>query len=824
MKKSPCRLDEFRIEYLDVQRLPLSAKGLVLLACCCSSVWTAIVPEGTVVEIRLQQEINSYSSVAGTSFRGVVVSPVATEGRVLIPAGSIARGTIDRVRRVGLGLVRERASLGLRVSEIELPDGRRLSISSQMTELENAREGVDRNGRIRGIRSTDTPGYRATGLLVSIASVEPIAMLFSSAAFATVLRFSEPEIRLTPGAEFRIRLTSPVDAGEGFTAQLGPVTASSDERRVLFSTIPRLPYRARTPQGADSDFTNLVFIGSQDAISRAFSAAGWHAPETVSAAVRYRTLRAVAESQAYQQAPMSPLLLDGELPVLSRTKSLNSFARRHHLRVFATQETWNGSPVYTASATQDSAIGFSMKEKAFVHLIDPWIDRERSKVFDDLALTGCVSGSELVPRPWLPQDATNATGDRLISDGHILVVRLNACADPHSATEPMAPSPGPYRGNGVMRASRRFLLTARNDVVRGNVIYQGVAYTSAGIKLMRRNPGKSGGGGEDVSAIPSDSFGSLQEEMSRVQVLPYPPVADLGNVAALGWSSSFVSPRSAVGASRAAASARGQKGQASQEWAPPSMELTFQLGQGGFGPRTLGPEGLRITFRPPDGSTREVNISAANTVRPGCQIGGALTVNSHRWVSHEIGFQYMRGTFEPDLSSPEPATAASLKYNFKDQPAGLFTRQISYSTIFQLRPRESRWSPYLAAGPALSLMNLTDSPFQKAKGVFRLGLSNVGMMQAAYNFGSAAPLQGGGVFQGVFQYGGGFKIRVAPRWTYRIDFRTGVSRHPNFLSRSVERDPGVLEPGGPSRIESIDGVAKGFLHQRRISTGFAFTF
>ena len=769
----------------------------------------ATIPEGHVVEIRLSQELNSFSSAAGSSFRGIVVSPVSVNGKELVPAGSIAYGIVEQVRRVGLGLVRERATLGLRIAEIELPDGRRIATPSEVTELENARESIDKRGRILGIRSTDTPGYRATGLLTSLASVEPIAMLFSSTVFATVLRFSEPEIRLTPGAEFRIRLTAPVEAGEGFDAPIGPVSTGPDDRRVLLTTIPHIPFRTRTLQGADSDFTNLVFIASQDALTRAFAAAGWHVPENVSAASRYRTLRAVAESQAYQAAPMSVLTLDGQDPILSRTKSLNSFARRHHIRIFATKESWNGEPIFTASSTQDSAIGFSMKEKGFVHLIDPWIDRERTKVFDDLALTGCVTGAELVARPWMPRDATNATGDHLVSDGQVLVVRLDDCANPRRAEDAVAPPPGPHRGNAIMRASRRFFLTARNDVVRGNIGYQSVAYTAAAIKLMRRSPGKTGSGTDDITAIPHDAFGTPDEEARRVKILPDPPSVDAG------WSSSFVAPASRRGAAKPASS---------REWAPPHMELTFQIGQGCFGPRTLGAEGLRITYRPEVGGIQQTTVHAANTVRRGHQVGGALTVNSHRWVSHEIGFLYQRGHFEPDLSSDDPATAAKLRTDFRDQSAGLLSRQFSYNTIVHLRPRESRWSPYIAVGPAIALTNLTDAPFQRARGMFRLGLSNVGMMRAAYNFNAAPPLQGGGIFQGIIQYGGGFKYRVHPRWTYRADFRTGLSGHPNFLGRSLARDPGALEAGGPARIEAIGGASSGLLHQRRISSGFSFTF
>lgn len=760
---------------------------------------------GVSLEIRLRQEINSNSTVQGSLFEGVVLSPVTKDGMDLIPSGTIARGVVDHVRKVGIGLIRERASIGLRVVELQMPDGRRVPIVSKVTELENAREAVDKNGRIQGIRSTNTPGYRATGLLVSLASVEPIALLFSSAAFATILRFGEPEIRLPAGAEFRIQLTSAVDTGAPFDPGRLPVTGTIEEREQLLKLVKRLPYRTKTPSRADSDLTNLVFIGDVDALSKAFEAAGWYAPENVTAATRYRTLRAVAENQPYHEAPMSALLLNGEFPIFSRAKSLNSFARRHHVRVFNTQELWHGERVTTASSTQDAGIGFSMKEKGFVHLIDSWIDRERSKVFDDLVYTGCVASSEIVGRPWAPRNGRNATGDRLITDGGVMVIRLNSCDNPRRANEEVVPSPGSYRGNAFQRASRRFFLTARNDLIRGNVVYQGINLSVSGTKLMMRHPGREISHDADIEDVASDAL----------------PAATIPEYA-LG----FVAPARRDGPSSSSKAPKQPK-QTSPEadrWVAPHMELGFHAGRLRYGSQTAGAEGLVITRRFSNGLRQEATVLAGNTVSPGWQVGGTLTVNSHRWISHELGFQYQRGSFELNLSSNETATEASLKTNYSDQRVGLLTRQLSYNTLFQLRPREARWSPYAAVGPALQLMHLTDAPFERARGIFRLGLSNIGMIQAAYNFGHSPPLEGGGIFQAALQYGGGVKVRVNPRWTYRLDFRNTVSPHPDFLTKSLVMDPGTLEPGGPARVAAIQGLKRGTLSQRRFSSGFSFTF
>jgi len=52
---------------------------------------------------------------------------------------------------------------------------------------------VDAQGRVQGIRSTATLSNRASGIVGSLAFGDPIAAIFTTAASASVLRFSEPE-------------------------------------------------------------------------------------------------------------------------------------------------------------------------------------------------------------------------------------------------------------------------------------------------------------------------------------------------------------------------------------------------------------------------------------------------------------------------------------------------------------------------------------------------------------------------------------------------------------------------------------------------------
>ena len=53
-----------------------------------------VVPDGTVLHIRINQRISVKTSHEGDPFDGTIVNPVAVNGVEVIPAGSIARGRV----------------------------------------------------------------------------------------------------------------------------------------------------------------------------------------------------------------------------------------------------------------------------------------------------------------------------------------------------------------------------------------------------------------------------------------------------------------------------------------------------------------------------------------------------------------------------------------------------------------------------------------------------------------------------------------------------------------------------------------------------------
>jgi hypothetical protein len=62
---------------------------------------TITVPEGTVLEVRLNQTLSSKSSQTGETFSAVVESPVSVGGKVAIPKGAEASGTVVDAKALG---------------------------------------------------------------------------------------------------------------------------------------------------------------------------------------------------------------------------------------------------------------------------------------------------------------------------------------------------------------------------------------------------------------------------------------------------------------------------------------------------------------------------------------------------------------------------------------------------------------------------------------------------------------------------------------------------------------------------------------------------
>ena len=232
-----------------------------------------------------------------------------------------------------------------------------------------------------------------------------------------------------------------------------------------------LPQHSTTVKQVDADVVNLVFVGSRQEVESAFQRAGWSTSDAFSKKSFFRDFYAFLNDSGYAQAPMRPFLLDGKPADMNWQKSLNSYARRDHLRIWQWPGSTDSETMWVSSSTHDTGATLSLEHRQFVHHITPDIDEERSKVIRDLNVAGCVKAVHLVLRPKMASITQNATGDLVSTDGALAVVELQECRpmEPGLVLGNVATQFRP--GNRLFRYFRRQILTFRSDIWRANIIY-----------------------------------------------------------------------------------------------------------------------------------------------------------------------------------------------------------------------------------------------------------------------------------------------------------------------------------------------------------------
>jgi hypothetical protein len=192
----------------------------------------------------------------------------------------------------------------------------------------------------------------------------------------------------------------------------------------LTALAQQAPLRTKTKKGTVSDLTNLMFIGSEAELNSAFDEAGWWEAVPSSFGNNMKAVQATMRQTGLNDGPVSTLTLLGRPPDLVFQKSLDTFAKRHHIRVWKLDQTYKGRPVWVAAATHDIATEHNKGMTKWTHRIDPHIDRERDWIQSDLLFAGTATGYVDVPRPAAPKKLENATGDEIETDGIMTVVQI----------------------------------------------------------------------------------------------------------------------------------------------------------------------------------------------------------------------------------------------------------------------------------------------------------------------------------------------------------------------------------------------------------------
>ena len=89
------------------------------------------IPIGTVVPLKLESPINSISSAIGDQFNASLTSDIIVGDNIVLPAGSIVRGTVGKMQKAGM-FVKE-AKILLVFDHVVTPAGKQIPIYAYMT-------------------------------------------------------------------------------------------------------------------------------------------------------------------------------------------------------------------------------------------------------------------------------------------------------------------------------------------------------------------------------------------------------------------------------------------------------------------------------------------------------------------------------------------------------------------------------------------------------------------------------------------------------------------------------------------------------------------
>lgn len=486
----------------------------IRLDLCCKPAFTCAIlaapmafacnqlPAGQSLWIRLAAPVSTYTAKPGDPVHAVLTEDLVCDNDIVLPMGAPIEGVVLRKRKVGWGILHETASLELEFDHATARPGVEVELNARVEEVDNAREHV-KKGVVQGIRSSDTFQGSINSRLIHLPTWNPYSDPFLIAYKVVFPIFPEPEIYYPVGTDMHLRTTrevtcpqvsdstgseslpAPKEESDAAAQTASDLTAQAESEK-LDELVEQLPYRVTTSKLVNADLLNIVFLGTQDQVTAAFREAGWQNADPVSRRTVMKNLYALLNNSGYPQEPMTTFFLDGRPEDMNWQKSLNSYDRRDHLRIWQWDEAHNDS-IWISSSTHDTHAALSIKSHGFVHHIDSNIDDERATVIRDLNFAGCVRSVNYVPRPHMSTMTHNATGDAIHTDGSIAVVTLQSC-HPDLQIDP-TPKGGNYKpGNLTFRYIRKQILTFRNDIFRANIIYGAYDAGRITIAALRRPP------------------------------------------------------------------------------------------------------------------------------------------------------------------------------------------------------------------------------------------------------------------------------------------------------------------------------------------------
>lgn len=372
----------------------------------------ATLAAGTLLFIRLDAAVSTGTSHFHAPITAHVVREVASADGVVIPLATTLSGNISKL--IPSSSPTDRARLQLRFDQLQIPGQPAIAITGHVTEIENAKETVLEDGTVQGVLASELPVSFIDSALGKLGNLGEDAQ--------KKVGSPKTSIDFPAGTDIHLVLDKPLVLSQTFPPAAAGVLPP-DVQKAISRLLANAPQRCSGKTGKPGDPLNLIFVGSQAEILHAFAQAGWAIPAQSSESSISMTARAAIGDVGYGQTPISDLYLYGKKEQMAFEKMFNTFAKRHHLRLWlAPVKTAGGRDIWLSSSTHD--IGIDIHPGVVSHATESDIDLERDKVGADLIAAGDVAAEQLVTRPNPLSQGTTATGGAWHTDGFLRAVVL----------------------------------------------------------------------------------------------------------------------------------------------------------------------------------------------------------------------------------------------------------------------------------------------------------------------------------------------------------------------------------------------------------------
>src|SRR5271165_7055760 len=347
-----------------------------------------VIPDGTSIHLRLTQTVSSAEARAGDPLLFAVEKDVKVGDFTIIRAGSVAQGSVTRVKHrrfLGIG-----GNVVFDLDSVELVNGETVCLRARK--------------EVKGISHTwrMIAEVAVAGLFYLPAAP---AFLFSRGGASTVLKNTQVTARI-----------------DGTTSVLSAeLPRTGDTASGLNEMMGNLAPRVLDGEGRERDMVNLVFIAQDDDLQAAFKRAGWVKTDAWKLVMAWHLLTKRTHDATL---PMARFYMYGRVQDYSYALPEPGaiVSRRHHLRIWKTDDTVNGTPIWAGAATHDIAIEYGKRGHLINHTIDPNVDIERDFIGTNL------TGATLVRREEYLHGigpAQTSSGADYYSDGRILLLDLH---------------------------------------------------------------------------------------------------------------------------------------------------------------------------------------------------------------------------------------------------------------------------------------------------------------------------------------------------------------------------------------------------------------